>query len=87
MIQLNTIREIDDQSTEGKLLIAAVAILTSISEKDIKNNIWGGLVSPDQGIKQIQELANKIYHKKEWEAYLRLKKRDEKIDKLINDKT
>ena len=86
MIQLNTVREIDDQSTEGQLLIAAIAILTSLQQEDIKNNTWGGLVSPDQGLSQIQDLANKIYFEKEWKAEEKSKERNRKIEQILNDK-
>lgn len=86
MIQLNTIRELDDKTTEGKLLIAAIAILTSLQQEDIKNNTWGGLVSPDQGLSQIQDLANKIYFEKEWQAEEKSKERNRKIEQTLNDK-
>lgn len=86
MIQLNTVRDLDDKSNEGKLLIAAIAILTSLQQEDIKNNTWGGLVSPDQGLSQIQDLANKIYFEKEWKAEEKSKERNRKIEQTLNDK-
>ena len=86
MIQLDTIRQIDDGSDEGKLLIAAIAILTSIQEEDLESNEWGGLVSPDEGIRKIQDLANRIYFKKEWEAQKKSKERDNKIEGILNDR-
>ena len=86
MIQLKTIREIDDKTNEGKLLIAALAILTSLQQKDIKNNIWGGSVHPDQGLSQLKDLANKIYFEKEWKAEEKSKERNRKIEQVINDR-
>ena len=86
MIQLDTIRQIDDGSDEGKLLIAAIAILTSIQKEDLESNEWGGLVSPDEGIRKIQDLANRIYFKKEWEAQKKSKERDNKIEGILNDR-
>lgn len=86
MIQLKTIRDLNDQTDEGKLLIAAIAILTSLQQEDIKNNTWGGLVSPDQGLSQIQDLANKIYFEKEWKAEEKSKERNRKIEQTLNDK-
>jgi hypothetical protein len=87
MIKLDTIRGIDDKSDEGKLLIAAVAILTSIKKEDVISNEWGGLVSPDEGIRKIQDLANRIYYKQEWEAEKMSKERDNKIEEILNDKS
>lgn len=87
MIQLDTIRQIDDKSDEGKLLIAAIAILTSMKKEDIISNEWGGLVSPDEGIRKLQDLANRIYFKKEWEAHKKSKERDNKIEGILNDKS
>jgi len=84
MIQLDTIRLIDDKSDEGKLLIAAIAILTSINEEDIKDNTWGSLVSPDKGLRQVQDLANKIYYKEEWEAQKLKEERETKIKNILN---
>jgi len=37
MISKNKITDINDISDEGKLLVAALAVLTSIDIKDIKN--------------------------------------------------
>ena len=87
MIQLDTIRQIDDKSDEGKLLIAAIAILTSMQKEDLESNEWGGLVSPDEGIRKVQDLANRIYFKKEWEARKKSKERDNKIEGILNDKS
>lgn len=87
MIQLNTVRLIDDKSDEGKLLVAAIAILTSITPENINEDEWGGLVSPDDGLKRIQGLANRIYFKKEWEAHEKSKERDNKIEEILNDKS
>lgn len=86
MIELNTIRELDDKSDEGKLLIAALAILTSIDTEDINSGKWGGMTHPDDALDQIQDLANKIYFEEEWKAEEKLKKRDKKLINLIDDK-
>jgi hypothetical protein len=87
MIQIDTVREIDDKSQEGMLLVAALAILTSIQKDDINENGWGGLVSPDEGIRKIQDLANRIYYKEEWESQKKSKERDKKIDDVLDEES
>jgi hypothetical protein len=83
MIIKNKITEISDISDEGKLLFAAVAILTSIDIKDIKNEKWGGMVHPDDALERIQDLANKIFYEEEYKSYLKSKERDNKINSIL----
>jgi len=85
MINLKTIRDFNDNSPEGKLLLAAISILTSISGEDIKDNKWGGTVHPDKALLKIQDLANRIYYEEEWKGEQIKIKRDIKINKIIND--
>ncbi len=85
MIQLKTIREFSDQTDEGKLLLAALSILTSIKPEDIKEDKWGGMVHPDKALEQIQDLANRIYYRDEWEAHKISLERDRKIIEILND--
>jgi len=84
MINLKTIKDIKD-SEEGQLLLMAIAILTSITPKDIKEDKWGGMVHPDDALERIQDLANKIYYEEEWKGEQIKIKRDIKINKIIND--
>ena len=85
MINLKTIRDFNDNSPEGKLLLAAISILTSITPKDIKEDKWGGMVHPDDALVRIQDLANKIYYEEEWKAEQIKIMRDNKLNKIIND--
>jgi len=83
MITIKKISELPDTEVT-KLLITAVAVLTSISEADIEEEMWGGTVQPDDAIKQIVELANKLYYFDEWESDEKSKERIEKINKIVN---
>jgi len=83
MITIKKISELPDTEVT-KLLITAVAVLTSISEADIEEEMWGGTVQPDDALKQIVELANKLYYFDEWESDEKSKERIEKINKIVN---
>ncbi len=82
MINIKKINQIAD-TDEGKVLLAAIAILTSIDEQDIEDNLWGGMVHPDEALEKIVELANKIYFFQEWEAEQISKQRESKLNKII----
>lgn len=82
MIQYKNLSSIPD-TEEGRTLLAAVAILTSIEKKDIQNNLWGGNVHPDDALKRVVELANKIFYEQEWKSEQILKERDLKLNKII----
>lgn len=83
MINLKTIRDFNDNSPEGKLLLAAISILTSINGEDIKDNKWGGMVHPDTALEQIQNIANRIYYEEEWKADQIKIMRDTKINSIL----
>jgi hypothetical protein len=83
MINLKTIRDFNDNSPEGKLLLAAISILTSITPKDIKEDKWGGMVHPDDALERIQDLANKIYYEEEWKGEQIKIMRDNKLNKIL----
>ena len=83
MINLKSIRDFNDNSPEGKLLLAAISILTSINVEDIKDNKWGGMVHPDNALLKIQDIANRIYYEEEWKAEQIKIKRDTKINSIL----
>lgn len=96
MIQLNNINDINTSTDEGKLLISAIAVLTSINTKQLdplyketyNGYNWGSNVHPDTALIQIVDLANHLYHpeehKLEVERYQKIINRDEKINTIIN---
>lgn len=85
MIDLKNISNINIETPEGKLLMASIAILTSIEEKHIKSGEWGPSLNPDDALQQISTLANKIYYQKEWEQEQIIKKRDQNINRILNN--
>jgi hypothetical protein len=83
MIDYKKIGDFNSDIPEGKLLLAAISILTSIDIGDIKNNKWGGWTHPDTAMKQIVELTNKIYYEEEWKLEQERIKRDKKINEIL----
>lgn len=75
--------EASQDTDEGKILLAALAILTSIDKKDIKEGKWGGMVHPDDAFIRVVELANRIFYEEEWKSEEVLRKRSERIDNII----
>lgn len=86
MIEIEKFNDFSDKTDEGKLLLAAISILTSISEEDIKSNKWGGMITPDTAFKQIKDLANMIYYIDEWRSYKISSERNIKIKDILDDK-
>lgn len=84
MITHSKLTDIDLSTPEGQLLMSAVAILTSIDHHHISSNKWGSNLHPDKCVKQISDLANKIYYEEEWEKEMHRIKRDNKINQIIN---
>ena len=80
----NDIRDIDTETSHGKLLLMALAILTSLDINDIKNKKWGGLISPDKALEQLVDITNQVYYEEEWKSEKIKKERDRKINELLN---
>lgn len=78
---MKTIREISESDNEGKILIAALAILTSIKKSDIDDGKWGDL-HPDDALEKVVDLTNQIYYYEEWVAEKKLRDRDNKLNEL-----
>ena len=85
MINYEKLQDINTNTPEGQLLLAAIAILTSIDHKHILSGKWGGTITPDTAVKQITELANKIYHEEEYKAEQQRIERDNKINKILRN--
>ncbi len=83
MIDYKKITDFNGDTPEGKLLLAAIAILTSIDIDDIRNNKWGGMTHPDTAMEQIVELTNKIFYEEEWKLEQERIKRDKKINQIL----
>lgn len=86
MIKWDNISNIDTKTNEGKLLLMTLAILTSIDEGDIKSGKWGSKTHPDNALKQIAELTNKVFFEKEWKEWKKSTDRNNKINSILNIK-
>jgi hypothetical protein len=62
MKNFNNISDIDITTDEGKLLLSAVAILTSIDTPDVR---YGSTEHPDNVLKRIENLATHIFENNE----------------------
>lgn len=83
MINYKNIRDFNDNSPEGKLLLGAISILTSIKGEDIKSGKWGGMIHPDTALLKIQDLANRIYYEEEWKREQIKIMRNTKINSIL----
>lgn len=80
---IKTIRDFSTNSIEGKLLLAALAILTTISEKHLNEKRFGTSTHPDDALKEIVNLANRMYYEEEYKQWKHTEKRNTKIDNLL----
>lgn len=81
--EFKSISEINTDLVEGKLLIMAMAILTTIDYEDIKKNEYGCGSHPDVVLAKIVELTNKVYYEDEWKSSEVKRNRDVKINKIL----
>jgi tRNA(Phe) wybutosine-synthesizing methylase Tyw3 len=82
MINFKKICDINN-SDEGKILIAAIGILTSINRDDV-DKYWGGMIHPDDALERVVDLANKIFYQEEWQLEQIKEKIKEKREDSIN---
>lgn len=75
----------NQDSVEGKLLLATISILTSIEKKDICEGKFGGMNHPNTVMEQVWELANKVFHEEEFKNWQSIQLRDQKISDIINE--
>lgn len=85
MINYKTIADFNYDKPEGKLLLAAIFVLTTVDHEDIKSCKWGRKTHLDKAMEQIVELANKIFYEEEWKLEQDRIKRDNKINSIINE--
>ncbi len=84
MISEINFRNFDNSTPEGQMLLAAMAILTSIEPKDIHEGKFGGMCHPQDVFEKVLDLANRIYYEEEYKTYLKSKERDSKLNSIIN---
>lgn len=71
------------ESNEGKMLLSAIAILTTLSKEDIDSGRFGKLSNSYSVLKEIVKLANKKYYEEEYNQHLKSTQRDKKIQEII----
>jgi len=84
MILVKDLTDLDLSTDEGKMLMAAIAILTTIDENHLKESRFGTKSTPYGVIKELSHLSNKMYYEEEYKSYLKSEKRDEKIKNIMN---
>jgi hypothetical protein len=72
-----------ESTVEGKLLMAALSVLTSIDKKDIQKGQYGGMNHPDTVMENLWKLSNYIFHQKEYEEWEVVENRDKKIENIL----
>ena len=81
MIDIN-FDKFNTNSTEGKLLLMSIAILTGLNDDDprkFRN------MTPNDVFLEIRNLANRVYHEEEWKSYQILIDRSKKIDSIYEN--
>lgn len=84
MIKFKGISDFNHDSEEGKVLFAAIAILTSIEHRHIDSGQFGSHSHPDVVLRYVTDLANKLYYEEEWKIEKLIKDRDSKIEELTS---
>lgn len=64
MFDINDVRDIDISSKEGKLLVAAIAVLTTLREDDLRDNKWGRSINYNSALTKLADLTSKMFQKK-----------------------
>lgn len=77
-----TFNQFDMTSNEGKLLLAALSILTSITPDQIKEGEYGGMNHPDIVTEKVWRIANYIFHEDDFKKF----EESERVSKLRDTK-
>lgn len=84
MIQMNNLSNIDTSTPEGKMLIAAMSILTSMSIDDLNTHRFGGWSHPHDVLIEVEKIANMVFYEEEYLSEKKLRDRDDNINKILN---
>lgn len=82
MVTIDKLDQVNLDTEEGKLLLAALSILTSMNKSDIHSEGYGGSSYIGDVMIKVNELANKVFYEKEWESYQIIKKREDKLNDI-----
>ena len=61
MKNLEKIDDIDLSTNEGRLLVSAIAVLTSLRIKNILDKEWGGGIDHDVCIQKLTNISDQIF--------------------------
>jgi hypothetical protein len=84
MITKDKFSQIDTNTDEGKMLLSAISVLTSIDENDIRKKRFGGMVSPNEAYESLVDLANRIFYENEYKIEKKRKRKERNRQRLIN---
>lgn len=87
MKKLEKIDDIDLSTNEGRLLISAIAVLTSLRIKNILNDEWGSGVNHEVCLEKLANISNQIFIKTEYRtdkiSVMKQKRRIKQIQKSL----
>jgi hypothetical protein len=87
MENLKKIEDVDISTNEGRLLISAIAVLTSLRIKNILDKQWGAGIDYQVCIQKLSEIADGIFVKKEYRtdkiSVVKQKRRIKQIQKNL----
>ena len=64
MQDIKDVKDIDIESKEGKLLVAALVVLTTMRTDDLVTNKWGRSLNANIALNKLSEITNKMFIKK-----------------------
>jgi hypothetical protein len=64
MNDIRNILDIDIESKEGKMLVAAIAVLTTLKEEDLANKKWGRSLNANNVLVKLSDLTNTMFANK-----------------------
>lgn len=82
MVTIDKLDQVNLDTEEGKLLLAALSILTSIDKSDIHSEGYGGSSYIGDVMIKVNDIANKVFYEEEWKSYQIIKKREDKLNKI-----
>jgi hypothetical protein len=86
MIRDMVLSDISTKSKEGKMLMAAMAILTTINQSHIDSGRFGSNITPQKAIDELVKLANSMYYAEEYNLWLKATKRNNLISDILDEK-
>jgi len=63
MEEIKDVKEIDINTKEGKLLVAAIAVLTTMRTDDLLENKWGRTLNYNTALAKLSEMTSKMFQK------------------------